>query len=44
MDHNQRWLAHGISKMMVTPGLQTINDALDFMGQPPLPPKFLPED
>ncbi|MBI4800105.1 MAG: PaaI family thioesterase [Desulfarculus sp.] len=42
MDQNDKWLAHGVSKMMVTPGLQTVTDALAFMGQAQLPPKFLP--
>jgi len=40
-DQNDKWLAHGISKMMVTQGLQTIKDALDFMGAKHLPPKFI---
>ena len=40
-DQNDRWLAHGISKMMVTQGLQTIKDALGFMGAEYLPPKFI---
>jgi len=40
-DQNDKWLAHGISKMMVTQGLQTIKDALDFVGAKPLPPKFI---
>ena len=40
-DQNDKWLAHGISKMMVTQGLQTIKDALDFMGAGYLPPKFI---
>ncbi len=44
MDQSERWLAHGVSKIMVTPGLQTIKDALAFMEKSPLPPKFLPED
>ena len=40
-DQNDKWLAHGISKMMVTPGLQTIKDAFDFVGARDLPPKFI---
>src|SRR5512139_1465455 len=40
-DQNDKWLAHGISKMMVTQGLQTIRDALDFVGAEHLPPKFI---
>ncbi len=40
-DRNDKWLAHGISKMMVTKGLQTIGGALEFTGGGRLPPKFL---
>jgi uncharacterized protein (TIGR00369 family) len=40
-DQNDKWLAHGISKMMVTQGLQTLEDALHFIGAEPLPPKFI---
>jgi uncharacterized protein (TIGR00369 family) len=40
-DQNDKWLAHGISKMMVTQGLQTMKDALDFLGAEYLPPKFI---
>jgi uncharacterized protein (TIGR00369 family) len=40
-DQNDRWLAHGISKMMVTQNLQTIKDAFDFVGVRNLPPKFI---
>ena len=40
-DQNGKWLAHGISKMMVTQGLQSIKDALDFLGVEYLPPKFI---
>lgn len=40
-DQNERWLAHGISKMMVTQGLQTLRDALHFVGNEHLPPKFV---
>jgi uncharacterized protein (TIGR00369 family) len=38
---NDKWLAHGTSKMMVTSGLQTIGDAIRFMGTQGLPPKFI---
>ena len=44
MDENEKWLAHGVSKMMVTQGLQTIKDAFAFIGVEELPPKFLPPD
>ena len=40
-DQNDKWLAHGVSKMMVTQGLQTIKDALHFVGTDYLPPKFI---
>lgn len=40
-DQNDKWLAHGTSKMMVTQGLQTIRDALNFLGTDDLPPKFI---
>ncbi len=40
-DQNKKWLAHGISKMMVTQGLQTIKSALDFLGGKDLSPKFI---
>ena len=40
-DQNDQCLAHGISKMMVTQGLQTIKDAFDFAGAKYLPPKFV---
>ncbi len=36
-----KWLAHGTSKMMVTKGLQTIENALSFTGSKALPPKFI---
>ena len=42
-DQSDKWLAHGVSKMMVTQGLQTIRDALGFMGAESLPPKFINE-
>jgi len=34
-------LAHGTSKQMITPGLQTIEQAVIAMGNNPLPPKFI---
>ena len=40
-DKNGKWLAHGTSKMMVTKGLQTIEDVLRFTGSKALPPKFI---
>jgi uncharacterized protein (TIGR00369 family) len=40
-DRNDKCLAHGLSKLIVSPGLQTIKDAADFMGAKPLPPKFI---
>jgi uncharacterized protein (TIGR00369 family) len=40
-DKNGKWLAHGTSKMMITKGLQTIEDAFRFTGLPALPPKFV---
>ena len=40
-DEEGKWLAHGTSKMMVTKGLQTIEDALIFTGSKALPPKFI---
>jgi uncharacterized protein (TIGR00369 family) len=40
-DKNGKWLAHGTSKMIVTKGLQTIDDAQKFIGMEALPPKFI---
>jgi S-adenosylmethionine:tRNA-ribosyltransferase-isomerase (queuine synthetase) len=40
-DENGKILAHGISKVLVTNGLQTINQAVMEMGYEPLPPKFI---
>jgi len=40
-DQNDKWLAHGTSKMMVTRGLQTITDAIEFAGHKKLPPKLI---
>ena len=36
-----RLLAHGTSKMLVTQGLQFLDQAVENLGLPPLPPKFL---
>ena len=40
-DMQGKHLAHGMSKQMVTPGLQTIDQAVAAMGFKPLPPKFI---
>jgi uncharacterized protein (TIGR00369 family) len=40
-DENGKILAHGISKSLITNGLQTINQAIMAMGYEALPPKFL---
>jgi uncharacterized protein (TIGR00369 family) len=40
-DKNGKWLAHGTSKMMVTKGLQTIENAFEFTESKVLPPKFI---
>jgi len=40
-DKDGKWLAHGTSKMMVTKGLQTIEDAFSFTSSKALPPKFI---
>lgn len=40
-DGRGRQLAHGTSKQIVTPGLQTIDQAVLAMGYQPLPPKFI---
>jgi len=40
-DQHDKWLAHGSSKMMVTSGLQTIENAMHFTGTQKLPPKFI---
>jgi uncharacterized protein (TIGR00369 family) len=39
-DEADKCLAHGTSKMVVTPGVQTIKGAADFIGTGVLPPKF----
>ncbi|MEG6522341.1 PaaI family thioesterase [Desulfotomaculum sp. 1211_IL3151] len=41
VDSQGKRLAHGTSKQMVTPGLQTIEQAVLAMGYKPLPPKFI---
>jgi uncharacterized protein (TIGR00369 family) len=40
-DQTDKWLAHGTSKMMVAPGLQTIPNAINFIRAVPVPPKFI---
>ncbi len=40
-DPMNRCLAHGSSKVMVTPGLQTIRNVVNFTGKKSLPPKFI---
>ena len=40
-DKEGKWLAHGTSKMMITKGLQTIEDAVRRTGSLALPPKFI---
>jgi uncharacterized protein (TIGR00369 family) len=39
-DENGKILAHGLSKLLVTTGLQTMNQAITAMGYEELPPKF----
>jgi uncharacterized protein (TIGR00369 family) len=41
VDDKGKHLAHGISKQMVLPGLQTMAQAVSVMGYEPLPPKFV---
>jgi uncharacterized protein (TIGR00369 family) len=41
LDDKGKCLAHGVSKQMVTPGLQTIDQAVKSLGYKELPPKFL---
>lgn len=43
LDGNGKILAHGTSKQMVLPGLQTIAQAASALGYEPLPPKFIPK-
>lgn len=40
-DGEGRYLAHGTSKQIVRPGLQTMAQAVAAMGHDPLPPKFV---
>lgn len=41
IDSEGRYLAHGTSKQMVVPGLQSMAAAVSAMGCEPLPPKFI---
>jgi len=41
LDRNDKWLAHGSSKLMVTKDLQAMGDIIDFVGGAHLPPKFI---
>ncbi|MDP1989665.1 MAG: PaaI family thioesterase [Syntrophales bacterium] len=41
LDGKGKYLAHGTSKQMVIPGLQTIAQAVSVMGYKRLPPKFI---
>ena len=41
VDDNNKWFAHGTSKMMVTEGLQRIGDVIRFTGTEEIPPKFI---
>ncbi len=43
-DDQGKYLAHGTSKQMVTPGLQTLAQAVLAEGHKPLPPKFIDEE
>ena len=43
-DTNGKLLAHGASKQMVVPGVQTINQAVLSLGYQSLPPKFTNAD
>lgn len=40
-DEDGKWLVHGTSKMMITKGFMTIEDALSFTGAKAFPPKFI---
>lgn len=40
-DESGRLLAHGNSKLAVVQNMHTINIAIESMGYPPLPPKFI---
>ncbi|PKM77987.1 MAG: PaaI family thioesterase [Firmicutes bacterium HGW-Firmicutes-15] len=41
IDNQGRYLAHGTSKQMVTPGMQTITQAVSAMEYQSIPPKFI---
>jgi uncharacterized protein (TIGR00369 family) len=41
VDNQGKYLAHGTSKQMVIPGLQSIEQAVSAMGYEQLPPKFI---
>lgn len=41
IDVNGKYLAHGTSKQMVVPAMQTIAQAAEAMGEGVLPPKFI---
>ena len=41
LDGNDKWLAHGTSKLMITKGLQAVGNIIDFIGGVCLPPKFV---
>lgn len=43
-DHKGRLLAYGKSKQMITPGLQSIEQAAAAMGYEALPPKYIKPD
>jgi len=40
-DQEGKWLAHGISKVMMLPGTQSIQAAAQFLGSVFIPPKFI---
>jgi uncharacterized protein (TIGR00369 family) len=40
-DQQEKCLAHGLSKMMILQGTQSITEATNFMGTAHLPPKFI---
>ena len=40
-DEKEKWLAHGVSKMMVLQGTQSIKEAVHFIGGAPIPSKFI---
>lgn len=41
LDENRRCLAHGVSKILVTTGMQTIAQAVRSLGYKDLPPKYI---